>query len=238
MKNRSAVRAAAVILPAAALIAWGLYALFTAYPTMPLAASVQAGDVDHAWNVLLVVEGVIYALVMAFILYCLASFRAEDRAEQGEGFDRSRGRVVEVAWLAASVALTLTLAAVGAHELRELTRDASADVDIEVRASQFSWEFYYPGAKVYGDKLYLEKGKRHRIILTSKDVIHSFWVPEFRVKQDAVPGKTIPLIITPTTVGEFRLLCNQLCGWGHTDMQAVVAVVEHDEFEKSLKPDF
>ena len=237
MKNRTAAPLAAV-LSAAALIAWALYKLFTRFPTMPEAASLQAADVDHAWNVLLVVEGVIYALVMAFLGYCVAMFRAGDRREQGEAFDRSRGRLVETAWLVASVALTLTLAAVGAHELRELTRDPSADIDVEVRASQFSWEFYYPSVKQYGDRLYMEKGKRHRLILTSKDVIHSFWVPEFRVKQDAVPGKAIPLIITPTKTGEYHLLCNQLCGWGHTEMQGVVEVVEHDDFEARLKPDF
>jgi cytochrome c oxidase subunit 2 len=235
VKNKAVVPFVAVV---GGLIAWGLYALFTAFPTMPDAAAAQAAEVDHAWYVLLAVEGIVYALVMSYLAYCVLAFRARSRAEQGEGSELSRGRVVEVAWIGASVALTLTLAAVGAHELRELTRDASADIDIEVRSSQFSWEFYYPAQKQYGAKLYLEKGKRHRLILTSKDVIHSFWVPEFRVKQDAVPGKAIPLIITPTKTGEYVLLCNQLCGWGHTEMQASVEVLEHEDFEKSLNAEF
>ena len=235
MKNKSA---AAVIAAVSALFCWGLYAISVRFPTMPLAASAQAAHVDSAWNGLLLVEGVIYAVVMAYLLYCLAAFRAERREEQGEKFDRSRGRFVEVAWIAGSAGLTLALAALGAHELRAIINDPSADIDIEVRASQFSWEFYYPQFKNYGDKLYMEKGKRHRLILTSKDVIHSFWVPEFRLKQDAVPGKAIPLIITPTKLGEYTLLCNQLCGRDHYDMLASVSVLEHEDFEKNMKAEF
>ncbi len=235
MKNKSA---AVVIAAMSGLISWGLYAVFTRFPTMPLAASAQAAHVDAAWNGLLIVEGAIYAVVMAFLLYCLVAFRAKRREEQGEKFDHSRGRFVEVAWLAGSIGLTLSLAALGAHELRALISDPTADIDIEVRASQFSWEFYYPQFKTYGAKLYMEKGKRHRIILSSKDVIHAFWVPEFRIKQDAVPGKSIPMIITPTKLGEYRLLCNQLCGRDHYDMQAIVEVLEHEDFKTNMKAEF
>ena len=97
MKNKSAV---AVIAALSALISWGLYFLFTRFPTMPLAASAQAAHVDSAWNGLLIVEGVIYAVVMAYLIYCVFAFRAGKRTEQGEKFDRSRGRFVEVAWFA------------------------------------------------------------------------------------------------------------------------------------------
>lgn len=235
MKNKSAVP---FVLVVGGLIAWGMHALFTAFPAMPAAASAQAAHVDSAWNGLLLVEGAIYAVVMAFILYCLIAFRAGGREEQGDKFDRSRGRFVEVAWIGCSAALTLALAALGAHELRAIINDPSADIDIEARSSQFSWEFYYPQSKTYGDKLYMEKGKRHRIILTSKDVIHAFWVPEFRIKQDAVPGKAIPLIITPTKTGEYTLMCNQLCGRDHYDMLAIVSVLEHEDFEKNMKAEF
>lgn len=235
MKTKSA---AAVIAALSGIIAWGLYLLFTGFPTMPVAASEQAAHVDSAWNGLLVVEGAIYALVMGFLLYCVFAFRAGKREEQGEKFDRSRGRFVEVGWIAVSVALTLSLAALGSHELRALISDPTADIDVEVRASQFSWEFYYPQFKTYGAKLFMERGKRHRLILTSKDVVHAFWVPEFRLKQDAVPGKAIPLIITPTKLGEYTLLCNQLCGRDHYNMLAAVEVLEHEDFESNMKAEF
>jgi len=232
MKNKSVFPFVAVV---GGLIAFGMYKAFTVFPTMPLQASVQAESVDGAWNGLLIVETSIYALVMSFLLYCLVMFRAAKREEQGDKFDRSRGRFVEVAWVLVSLALTLSLAALGAHELRALISDPSADIVVEVHAQQFSWEFYYPETKQYGTKLFMEKGKRHRIVLTSKDVVHSFWVPEFRVKQDAVPGKAVSLILTPTVTGKYTIMCNQLCGWGHTDMQGAVEVDEHDDFVNNTK---
>ncbi|MBI4346696.1 MAG: cytochrome c oxidase subunit II [Elusimicrobia bacterium] len=211
-----------------------LSVIFTRYPMLPEAASAQAHHVDNAWHGLLVVEGVIYSLVMAFIFFCLWRFRAHRREEQGDRIHGSRGHFVEAVWVLSSVALTLGLAALGSQELRALIRDPEADIDIEVRASQFSWEFYYPRQQAYGSKLFMEIGKRHRIILTSQDVVHSFWVPEFRIKQDAVPGKVISMILTPTKLGEYTLLCNQLCGWGHTDMTAQVEVLAHEDFDKNV----
>jgi cytochrome c oxidase subunit II len=231
VKNKSVIPFTAL---GAVLIAWGLHALFTRFPTMPEAASAQAAFVDGAWNGLLVVEGAVYALVMAFLIYCLLNFRAASREEQGDAFDSSRGGLVETLWLLTSVAITLSLAALGAHELRAIVNDPSADIDVEVRASQFSWEFYYPKFNQYGAKLFMERGKRHRLILTSKDVVHSFWVPEFRTKQDAVPGKAIPMIVTPTKNGEYTILCNQICGWGHTEMLGL----DNEDFEEQMKAEF
>lgn len=230
MKNKSVFPFVAVV---GGIIAFGLFAAYRVFPTMPAAASAQAESVDGAWYALLAVETGIYALVMAFLLYCLLMFRAAKREEQGEKFDKSRGYIAEVSWIMVSLALTLGLAALGAHELLALTRDPSADIVVEVHARQFNWEFYYPETKQYSAKLYMELGKRHRIVLTSKDVVHSFWVPEFRIKQDAVPGKTTSIVLTPTRVGEYTLLCNQLCGSGHTEMQGIVEVDDHDDFVKN-----
>mgnify|MGYP001559679300 FL=1 len=235
MKHRSAV---SFILVVGGLIAAGLQLLFWRFPMMPAAASLEASYVDGAWSGLLWVETAVYGLVMAFILWCLLAYRASHRSEQGAAFDRSRGRAVEAAWILVSTMLTLGLAALGAHELRAVIGRPEADIDVEVRAQQFSWEFYYPKEKQFGSSLFLERGKRHRIILTSADVVHSFWVPEFRLKQDAVPGKVIHLLMTPTKTGTYTLICSELCGREHTDMTALVQVLEHEDFEKALHEGF
>lgn len=235
MKNRSVIP---FVLAAAAAIAWAFHAAFGRWPMLPEAATAEAVFVDSAWNYLFVIETAIYALVAAFILYCVLAFRASSREEQGEASDRSRGRLVEAAWIGASTILTLALAAFGAKELRAVVGGPEADVDVEVRASQFSWEFYYPRYDQYGAKLFLEEGKRHRVILTSKDVVHSFWVPEFRLKQDAVPGKVVHLMLTPTKKGEYTLLCSELCGRDHTTMTGLVEVLDHEGFEEQMKAEF
>lgn len=235
MKNKSVIP---FVLVGGGVLAAAVLALFRRFPMMPDAASIEAYFVDSAWNGLLVVESIVYGLVIAFIVYCLVAFRARSRNEQGDAVASSRGGLVESAWIGASLILTLALAAFGVKELRAVVGEPRADVDVEVRASQWSWEFYYPKYQQFGAKLFLEKGARHRIILTSQDVVHSFWVPEFRLKQDALPGKVVHLMFTPTKTGEYTLICSELCGTAHTDMTALVEVVDAGQLETKLKGEF
>jgi cytochrome c oxidase subunit II len=218
-------------------VLWGvlLDRMLAAAKLMPAQASLEAKDVDHAFHVMTVLSVVFYAAITAYIAYCLFRFRAKDPSEQGAPFDRSRGRRVEIAWISLSFVITLGLAAFGSQELHEIFGDQRADLDVQVGASQFSWEFYYPAQDQYGSRLVLPRGKRVRFLLSSKDVIHSFWVPEFRLKQDALPGRTIPLYLTPTVAGTYQLRCSELCGSDHTEMTAWVDVVEPEEFEGKIK---
>lgn len=227
---------AAVAALAAALTA-ALFKLLSLAPIMPVAAAREAVIVDEAYATMLAVTVPVYALVAAAVLYSLFAFRAKDPSEQGVKFDHSRGRVAESVWLAASLVLTLGLAAYGAREVRHLRGGDAADLDVEVRAEQFSWEFYYPALDQYGSRLTLPKGRRVRLLLRSKDVVHSFWVPEFRVKQDVVPGKIVTMLLTPTRTGDYRLLCAELCGADHTEMTAWVTVVEPEEFDRAMQGD-
>jgi len=136
---------------------------------------------------------------------------------------------------------------------------------IDVIAEQFAWNVHYPGADgkfgkrdlakihfsnpigldhddpaaaddvVLANEIHMPIGKPTLIRLTSKDVIHSFWVPEFRVKQDAVPGMTIPVWVEPNRVGTYELSCAQLCGFAHSLMRATVVVQTPEDYEKWLK---
>jgi cytochrome c oxidase subunit 2 len=83
--------------------------------------------------------------------------------------------------------------------------------------------------------IHLPVNRPARIRLRSKDVIHSFYVPDFRVRQDAVPGMTIDIWFVPTQTGKFELACSQLCGFGHYSMRGLVTVVSEDDFDKWLK---
>lgn len=205
---------------------------------MPVAASAEAHHVDHAFNIILWLSIPIYSLVMAALVYTLVFFRSKNASEEGEKFDKSRGRWVEALWIGASFVITLGLAAFGAAELRRLhATQQHADLDVNVNASQFSWEFYYPVQGQYTSRLVLPVNKKVRLIFKSADVIHSFWVPEFRLKQDVVPGKVTHLVITPTIQGTFALRCAELCGSDHTVMTAGVDVVTEIEFEDRLKGD-
>jgi cytochrome c oxidase subunit 2 len=105
---------------------------------------------------------------------------------------------------------------------------------VEVTGFQFGWRFDYPAYGVSSNDLYLPRGRQVLFKITSTDVIHSFWVPEFRIKQDAVPGRWTTLRVTPTEAGDFRIRCAEMCGYAHSAMFAPVVVVEPDQFEAWL----
>jgi cytochrome c oxidase subunit 2 len=109
---------------------------------------------------------------------------------------------------------------------------------IAVTAQQFAWRFEYPGKEpddnVVSGRLVLPVDRPAKLTLHSLDVIHAFWVPEFGQKSDAVPGIETTLVVTPTRVGKFAIVCTELCGLGHATMRGPVEVVPRAEYEKFL----
>jgi cytochrome c oxidase subunit 2 len=104
---------------------------------------------------------------------------------------------------------------------------------VEVTARQFVWSFKYPQyGGIESGILYLPKGRTAELKLKALDVIHSFWVPEFRQKQDAVPGTETHVAVTPTKTGHYPLICTELCGLGHAVMRTSSFVLEEAAFEK------
>jgi cytochrome c oxidase subunit 2 len=139
---------------------------------------------------------------------------------------------IEIAWTAIPTILVTIIAVISAVALAENGDLKSNRLQVDVTARQFAWSFKYPQ---YGNfettELRLEEGRQVELNLTALDVIHSFWVPEFRQKQDAVPGITTHLPITPTKVGTDTLICTELCGLGHALMRAKVIVMRPADFQ-------
>jgi len=202
---------------------------------MPLAAAYEAVLIDGAFDGMLKLTLPLYGYTVSGLIASVVFFRSRGEQEEGLKFEGSRGRWLEISWISLSLLLTGGLAAFGVKEFKLIRGTDQADVDIQVTASQFSWDFFYPATNIQSSKLILPKGKRVRLLLTSKDVVHAFWVPQFRVKQDAVPGKVVKLLFTPTVTGSYTLLCAELCGEEHTIMTAFVEVVEPEAFEGAMK---
>lgn len=198
-------------------------------------AAREAVIIDSAFDNVVRITVVIFAVVVAVILYIVTFFRAGPDEGEGAKFDSSPGKMVEIVWLAASCVLTFGLAAYGSEEFLHLRHDSHAELDVQVKAAQWSWEFFYPAQNVNAAELVLPKGKRARISITSEDVVHALWVPAFRLKQDALPGRVTTLYVTPTVAGEYEIVCAELCGLDHTLMRGKVVVVEPEEFEGKLK---
>jgi cytochrome c oxidase subunit 2 len=118
--------------------------------------------------------------------------------------------------------------------LEDIEDKPAREMIVNVTGEQFAWTFEYPGgngrAKVRSDQLYIPEGESVEFRVRSKDVIHDFWVPEFRQKIDAVPGITTKYRITANRLGSYPVVCAELCGLGHSTMRQTVHVLSPSEF--------
>jgi cytochrome c oxidase subunit 2 len=112
---------------------------------------------------------------------------------------------------------------------------AEGATEIRVRGKKWSWEFEYPSGDRVAQDLTLEVGRPYKMILSSEDVIHSFYIPEFRMKRDAVPGQYSFISFTPTVVGEAHVFCAEYCGTSHSGMLANIKILDHEEYQKFEK---
>jgi cytochrome c oxidase subunit II len=111
----------------------------------------------------------------------------------------------------------------------------TADVIVNVTGMQYAWLFNYPGSNIIAGELHVPVGKEVQLKLSAKDVIHSFWVPQFRLKQDAIPGEDTELRFTATKIGEYPVVCAELCGGYHGSMRTKVIVHSPDDYDQWLQ---
>jgi cytochrome c oxidase subunit 2 len=125
----------------------------------------------------------------------------------------------------------LAFAYIGADNLAQTRRADPDAMVVKVTGRQWSWSFEYPEYGVTSNELHIPVGQQVLLQMTSGDVVHSFWVPEFRVKQDLVPGRITELRITPSIEGNYKVRCAELCGTSHYSMEGPVIVVSQDVFD-------
>lgn len=239
----------------ALLLAAGATAVAIFIPWLPEQSSKEAERIDFVfWFVTAICIG-IFAIVAAISIYSLVKFRARpDDDTDGPPIHGHTG--IEIAWTAIPLVLVIAMIVVSSVALAQNDRVPDDALRVEVYGQQFAWTFLYPpeskdpgednlacvdrdaGLIVEGCKaspnLQLPVGRSTRLYLSARDVIHSFWVPEFRQKQDAVPGITTEITVTPTERGSFRLICTELCGLGHALMRTRAIVTSPSEFERWL----
>jgi cytochrome c oxidase subunit 2 len=197
---------------------------------LPTSASAQATPIDWLWDIQMIVLSFLFSLIVVPMFYSLIVFRRR-KGETGDGKHFEGNYKLEVAWTILPLFAVLTMAYLGAENLAEVRRADPDAVTINVTGRQWSWSFEYPEYGVISDELHLPVGKQVLLQMTSTDVIHSFWVPEFRVKQDLVPGRITELRITPTVTGSYKVSCAELCGTSHAYMVNSVFVEEQDGFD-------
>ncbi len=202
----------------------------------PVGASKGASAVDTLYDVTLIIAIPIFVLVMSVAIYSVFRFRARP-GDTRDGAPIHGSARLEVAWVAIPFVIVVGLAAYSWIILDDIEAREPNTLQVGVRAQQFAWSFQYPeagGRAVQSEELVLPEGRPVNFNIDAVDVIHSFWVPAFRIKQDAVPGITTETRTLPNRVGRYDVVCTELCGAGHSTMRQNVRVVPPAEFDRWL----
>ena len=204
----------------------------------PPAASTQAKNTDRFYHVLVIASIPIFVLVVSVVLYSAWQFRMRPGEETKDGPPIHGNTRLEVFWTAIPTVLLLGLVGYSFAVLKENEQKSASkpEIHVQVYGQQFAWAYEYPKA-VTGSKplrttqLYVPKGTSVMFDIHSVDVIHAFWIPAFRIQEDAVPGITTHWRATPDRLGSYPVVCNLLCGLGHSLMRSTIHVVTPERFK-------
>ena len=221
--------------PVARMIALGIVAsligiaIALSIPWFPKSASTSADKIDTVYDVLLICSVPIFVLVMTVALYSVWRFRAKP-GDMRDGAPIHGNTRLEVVWVTIPFLMVTALAIYGWITLDDIEAKQPNTMIVNVTGQQFTWTFQYPEQKVDTTELVLPKDRPIEFRIHTKDVLHSFWVPEFRLKSDAVPGLTTKIRVTPNRIGKYQVVCAELCGFGHSTMRQNVRVVSPTAF--------
>jgi cytochrome c oxidase subunit 2 len=201
-------------------------------------ASAQADDIDRLLDVAIVLSSFVFSIVMVMLGYSIMKWRAKP-GDEGDGEPIHGNTRLEIAWTVIPTVIVTFLAAYSWIELDDIEAKEEGSMPITVTGQQFAWSFDYPEQGRTAREMHVPVDTQLDVSVRALDVLHSFWVPEWRIKRDAVPGAPGAdiddnFVVTPTEEGTFSLVCTELCGVGHSTMRALVVVESEDEFRKWL----
>jgi len=203
----------------------------------PAQASTQAHNTDRLYHVLVIASIPIFVLVVTVVLYSIWQFHMKPGEELKDGPPIHGNTRLEVFWTAIPTVLLLGMVGYSFVVLHNNEKKPAREIQVEVTGQQFAWSYEYPpsvtgGAPLKTTELYVPKGESVQFNLHSKDVIHAFWIPAFRIQEDVVPGITTHWRATPDQLGSYPVVCNLLCGLGHSLMRSRIHVVSEQSFHQ------
>ena len=195
---------------------------------MPIQASAQSAPIDWLFDLQFKLMAFFFAVIIVPLAYSLVVFRQKP-GEDLDGPHVEGHTNLELFWTFIPLVIVIALGIIGADNLKQVLAVDPQAYEVKVVGYQWGWRFEYPDGFT-STKLYLAEGKQVLLKMESLDVIHSFWVPEFRIKQDLVPGKVTEYRITPSLIGEYKVRCAEICGTSHSYMEAPVIVVSQADY--------
>jgi cytochrome c oxidase subunit II len=206
-------------------------AIVLTVPWLPEESSTAANPIDTLYDVLAVISSYVFALVVSIMLVSVIHFRRRHN-DLSDGEPIHGNTTVEAVWTAIPALLMVGAAVYSGLVLADIEETKANTQEVEVTGQQFAWTFKYQAQNFRAGELHMVKDRPYHFKLKAVDVLHSFWVPQFRMKKDAVPGLTTDVRVTPTRYGKFTLACTELCGLGHPTMRAPVVVEDQAAFNK------
>ena len=194
-----------------------------AIPWLPVSAGKEADRIHFVFWFTTVICICVFSVVAAVLIYSVWKFRAGPD-DDSDGPPTHGNTQLEIVWTAIPAVLVTAISIVSAIVLAQNGHAGTNPLIIKVDARQFAWKFTYPNGKSFGF-LTVPTGRHVKLDITSEDVIHSFWVPQLSQKQDAVPGQHNSIVITPTRIGTYPVICTELCGLGHALMRSHINIV-------------
>lgn len=200
---------------------------------IPQQAADEAPRVDNLMWFVVWASVVIFTLVATLLVYSAWRFRAAP-GDESDGPPTHGNTKLEIVWTVVPTLLLIAMAVWAYLVLSDNEASAENRLFVDVTAQQFAWDYSYPGTNVGSGDLRVPAGRQVELQMRSKDVIHDFYVREFRVKEDVVPGITTRLRFTPTRPGTYQVICAELCGVGHAVMRSRVIVMQPAAFDAWL----
>jgi len=200
---------------------------------LPMAASSEAGPIDTMFDAHFWLISFLFALIMVFMLYSAVVFRRKPGDEEMGSYVHGHTGL-EIAWTFIPTVVVIGFGVWGAVTLNALTSPDPEEMTIRVWGQQWAWLFEYPEQEgISTPELVLPANQPIVLQMESYDVLHSFWIPEFRVKQDVLPGENLvkELRFTPTIIGDYTVRCAELCGGAHAYMNSPVKVIGSNDFQ-------
>ncbi len=254
---------AVIVVVGILLIAGGLLIGLATPSIFPAQASAESKQVDNLFHILLVIGGVVFLLVQGLLVYSVWRFRAKP-GETAEGITMHGNTTLEIVWTAIPAVTVFVLTILSWQVFNSITSPKEGEMTIKANGARFNWNFEYQmPLSIMGKEydisklpqavqddlkddnlitltsatLYVMNGQPVVMQMEPRDVIHAFWVPAFRVKQDLIPGRVTTVRFTPDQTGEFVLECAELCGANHGAMRAQVIVEANEsDFNAALMP--
>jgi cytochrome c oxidase subunit 2 len=200
---------------------------------LPPSASDAAAGVDTLFFALVALTGLVALGIFAVIAVFLVRYRSGSSANRDA--PPSRNLALEAAWIGIPLAIFIAIFVWAAYGYSQLYRVPDDALPVYVVAKQWMWKLQHASGRREIDELHVPLGKPIRLVMTSQDVIHSLFLPAFRIKQDVVPGRYTSIHFTPTAAGVYPLLCAEYCGTHHSAMLGRVVVMPAAQFAQWLE---